>query len=175
MNNIEVHAGYLPGAIGRVTELHAAYYSRNWGFGLYFESKVAKGLSEFLDRYDETHDGLWLAVKEDNLIGSIVIDGSRWTADGARLRWFIVAPEFQGRGIGTKLIDRALLFCRQKGFPIVHLSTFAGLDAARRLYERAGFRLRAEGKGGHWGTRVIEQAFELRFEKDGRVYESNIG
>jgi hypothetical protein len=69
----------------------------------------------------------------------------------------------------------ALQFCRQKKFPLVYLSTFAGLDAARRLYEKAGFRLRAEGEGDHWGKTVVEQAFELRCEKDAMVYECNTG
>jgi hypothetical protein len=30
----------VAGAIGRVTELHAAYYAREWGFGVFFEAKV---------------------------------------------------------------------------------------------------------------------------------------
>ena len=38
--------GYVPGAIGRITELHATYYHEHWGFGRYFESKVATELSE---------------------------------------------------------------------------------------------------------------------------------
>jgi hypothetical protein len=43
---------YRPGAIGRVTEMHAAYYHRTWGFGLFFEAKVATELAEFLGRFD---------------------------------------------------------------------------------------------------------------------------
>jgi len=30
--------GYVPGAIGRIVELHAAYYSKHWQFGLFFEA-----------------------------------------------------------------------------------------------------------------------------------------
>jgi hypothetical protein len=40
MGAIEI-AGYVPGGIGRVTELHATYYHQEWGFGLFFEAKVA--------------------------------------------------------------------------------------------------------------------------------------
>ena len=43
-----IFTGYLPGAIGRIVELHANYYSLNWGFGLFFEARVAKEMSEFL-------------------------------------------------------------------------------------------------------------------------------
>ncbi len=40
----------MPGAIGRITELHGTDYQQHTGFGLYFESKVACELSEFLRR-----------------------------------------------------------------------------------------------------------------------------
>ena len=46
--DVEIAAGYTPGAIGRVAEMHGTYYHREWGFGLYFEAKVATELSAFL-------------------------------------------------------------------------------------------------------------------------------
>ncbi len=49
--------GYIPGAIGKITELHATYYSTYWNFGLYFEAKVAAEMAQFLSRFDETRDG----------------------------------------------------------------------------------------------------------------------
>jgi hypothetical protein len=33
----EIIRGYVPGAIGRVSSLHACHYHREWGFGLFFE------------------------------------------------------------------------------------------------------------------------------------------
>ncbi|GAJ20768.1 unnamed protein product, partial [marine sediment metagenome] len=39
-------------------ELHGTYYHDHWGFGLYFEAKVATELSEFLQRYDKSSDGI---------------------------------------------------------------------------------------------------------------------
>ncbi len=41
MPDIELVRGYVPGAIGRVAELHGTYYHAHWGFGLFFEAKVA--------------------------------------------------------------------------------------------------------------------------------------
>jgi hypothetical protein len=40
------------------------------------------------------------------------------------------------------------------------LDTFEGLDAARHLYEAAGFRLLAQAPGAQWGRVVNEQRFE---------------
>ena len=160
LDEILISSGYRPGAIGRITELHAGYYHRHWGFGLYFERKVAAGLAEFLGRFDPARDGLWLALLGHEIVGSIVIDGAPAGEEGAHLRWFIVDPGQQGLGIGKRLLKSALDFSRKCGFPRVHLWTFAGLDAARRLYETHGFVLRKEHEDRQWGVTCREQLFE---------------
>lgn len=152
--------GYRPGAIGRIAELHAVYYSRNWDFGLFFERKVATELSEFLGRFNPDHDGFWIALSEDRIVGSIAIDGSDRERDGAHLRWFIVEPDFHGYGIGGQLIRSAISFCDAAGFGKIYLWTFAGLDAARKLYERHGFSMVYEEMADQWGITVKEQKFE---------------
>lgn len=86
-----IEKGYIPGAIGRIAELHGTYYHRHAGFGVYFESKVARGLAEFCERYDKDRDGLWLAIVNERIEGSIAIDGSHAETDGAHLRWFIAS------------------------------------------------------------------------------------
>ena len=43
------------------------------------------------------------------------------------------------------------------GFSQTRLWTFAGLDAARTLYERNGFTLAEEYEGDRWGKTVREQ------------------
>ncbi len=153
--------GYTPGSIGRVTEMHASYYSRHHGFGLFFEAMVAKELSELLGRYDPSRDGFWTAVSDGAVVGSVAVDGSTAETKGGRLRFLIVAPEHQGRGIGNTLVSLAVDFCREKCFSKMYLTTFEGLDPARHLYEKAGFRLVNQQAGSHWGKPVIEQVFEL--------------
>ena len=159
--NIEL-SGYVPGAIGRIVELHATYYHKHWGFGLYFESKVATELSEFLCRFEEGRDGFWIASTDRNIVGSVAIDGIHAGTKGAHLRWFIVSPEHQGRGVGERLLKEAIRFCSRMNFPRVYLWTFEGLDSARHLYEKVGFRLCGHQEGRQWGITVTEQLFELR-------------
>ncbi len=154
-------AGYLPGSIGRIVELHATYYHLNWGFGLFFEARVAKEMSEFLSRFDETRDGFWTICLNHQVEGSIAIDGMKATTEGAHLRWFILSPETRGRGFGNRLMEEAISFCKKRGYRKVYLCTFEGLHAARHLYEKFGFKLVEENEGTQWGTRVIEQKFEL--------------
>jgi len=150
-------AGYEPGAIGRVVELHAKYYQKSWGFDVVFEAKVAAGLGEFFDRFNPEIDGFWIARRGGAIVGAITIDGGGWREDGARLRWFIVDEAARGLGAGTALMGEAMGFCRKAGHSRVYLWTFGGLDAARRLYERHGFRLVEEHEGTEWGKAMREQ------------------
>jgi GNAT superfamily N-acetyltransferase len=154
---------YTPGVIGRITELHGTYYHHHWGLGLYFEAKVASELSAFMSRFDPAHDGLWVVQASGAIVGAVFIDGSDAGGQGARLRWFILAPEHQGRGLGNRLMEEAMSFCRRVGFRRVYLTTFKGLDAARHLYEKAGFRLCGEEDGSHLTGKssLVEQVFEL--------------
>ena len=159
---LTIHRGHLPGAIGRVAELHGIYYHREAGFGAFFEAKVARELGDFCEHYEAERDGLWLALADDRIEGSIAIDGSHAATRGAHLRWFITSDAVRGTGTGHALLAAALEFSGQRRYAKVYLSTFAGLDAARHLYEKFGFRLVHQQPGKQWGREVDEQRFEWR-------------
>ena len=161
-NDIEL-TGYVPGALGRITALHGAYYAAHWDLGLYFEAKVATELADFLSHFDPARDGAWFAQAGGEVVGGIFIDGHDAQGAGARLRWFILDPAYQGRGLGTRLMDAAMAFCRRQRFARVYLTTFAGLDVARHLYEKHGFRLCGEedGRDLTGSAALVEQIFEL--------------
>jgi GNAT superfamily N-acetyltransferase len=160
LQDIEIH-GYYPGVLGKITELHAVYYNENWGFDVTFETQVSRELALFVQQFDGNRDGLWAATHKCAFAGSIAIDGVGAFNDGARLRWFIVDPRFQGNGIGSHLMTHALNFCKQKRYPKVFLWTFNGLENARRLYEAFDFRLCEENQVSQWGQTIREQKYEL--------------
>ncbi len=160
MSDVEL-LGYIPGAIGRIAELHAIYYHQKWGFGKFFEAKVASELSEFINRFNQAQDGFWTVCLNDQVEGSITIDGIKAESEGAHLRWFILSSKLRGRGFGNKLIEEAIRFCKKRQYRRVYLWTFEGLDAARHLYEKFGFSLVYEQEGRQWGTKVDEQKFIL--------------
>ena len=151
--------GYVPGAIGRITEMHARYYSEHWGFGKFFEAKVANELSEFLSRFDERRDGFWTACVQKHVQGSIIIYSIKADSQGAHLRWYIVSDTLHGQGMGSRLLSTAMDFCRELLYKQVFLWTFQGLDPARHLYEKSGFKLVYEQQGSQWGTPVTEQKY----------------
>jgi GNAT superfamily N-acetyltransferase len=156
-----LHQGYLPGCIGRVAEMHAAYCARTVGFGAPFEAKVATELSAFCLRCEPTRDGLWLALDGGVIHGSIVIDGLHSRESGAHLRWFITSDASRGRGVGAQLLGAALDFRRTHGHRKVFLWTFDELHAAQHLYEKHDFSLARTQRGSQWGKEVNEQLFTL--------------
>ena len=160
LQEIEI-SGYYPGVVGKITELHAVYYYENWGFDVSFETQVGRELSEFVARFNGEQDGFWVATIKGKFAGAIAIDGQKAYDEGARLRWFIVDPEFQGGGIGKRLILQAVEFCKHKQFPKVYLWTFEGLNSARKLYEAVDFHLSEENEENQWGQTIKEQKFEL--------------
>ncbi|WMJ69214.1 bifunctional helix-turn-helix transcriptional regulator/GNAT family N-acetyltransferase [Stenotrophomonas sp. 24(2023)] len=156
---VGVSCGYRPALIAKVTELHARYYAREAGFGQPFESVVAAGLADFCGRLHNPRNQIWTAVVDGEVAGAIAIDGEDLGGNLAHLRWFILADAFHGRGIGKRLLDAALAFVDAHAFAGTHLWTFAGLDAARHLYESRGFVLDAQRMGDQWGKAVLEQCF----------------
>jgi GNAT superfamily N-acetyltransferase len=152
-------SGYSPGVIGRITELHALYYQEHWNFDISFETQVGRELSEFLRDFVERRDFFRTATVGGRFAGSVAIEGREAGSKGARLRWFIVTPEFQSLGIGRRLIREAIGFCRNAGHRRIVLWTFKGLDRARSLYESEGFRLDVEHDVTQWGNNITEQMF----------------
>lgn len=163
---MEIHAGYLPGCIGRIAELHGTYYARAAGFGVHFEAKVARELAAFCERFDATTDGLWLAIDDGTIHGSLVLDAVHHADEGGHLRWFILSDARRGSGIGCLLLDTALRCCRERGYRRVYLWTFDELHAARHLYLKHGFRVETEMPGSTWGRVVNEQKYVLDCQAD---------
>jgi DNA-binding MarR family transcriptional regulator/GNAT superfamily N-acetyltransferase len=156
---VEIVTGYRPGIIARITEMHALYYARTSDFGQAFESRVAGGLAEFCGRLENPQNRIWAAMREGQVRGSVAIDGEDLGEGIAHLRWFITDDTLRGTGAGKKLLDAAMDFVDASGFTETHLWTFAGLNAARHLYEVRGFVLVEEYAGSQWGREVLEQRF----------------
>jgi DNA-binding MarR family transcriptional regulator/GNAT superfamily N-acetyltransferase len=164
-----IETGYTPAIIARSVEMLHLYMNRHFDFGASFESRIAGDLAEFMTRIDSPDNASWRAQHGDNIVGVISIDGEDLVAHMgkgcAHLRWFVVSDSMRGSGIGNALLSQALEFCDQRGFRETHLWTVHGLDAARRLYERHGFRLAEEYLGDQWGREILEQRFVRQLQQ----------
>ncbi|VVE71804.1 MarR family transcriptional regulator [Pandoraea captiosa] len=156
----QITQGYRPGCIGDIASLHARYYAEHWGFGAFFEKKVAMGLAEFAGALPVDGKALWLYVENGRTLASLAIDGNLETGV-AHLRWFIVDDVLRGTGVGRRLMSTAMDYVDAR-FHETYLWTFKGLDAARHLYESFGFRLAEAFEGDQWGSTVTEQRFVRR-------------
>lgn len=56
------------------------------------------------------------------------------------IRKMYLDPSLRGRGAGRALLERILEGMRAAGYEDAYLETTSRMDAARRLYEKAGFR-----------------------------------
>jgi DNA-binding MarR family transcriptional regulator/GNAT superfamily N-acetyltransferase len=156
---IAIHEGYRPGLIGAISGYHGSIHSKIAGLGAIFEGLVATGMAEFMPRADNSRNKTWYAEQSGKIVGGITIDGENLGNNVAHLRWFIIDNTLQSVGLGSKLIKITMDFCDTQGFDEVHLWTYKGLDAARKLYERHDFKLVDEISGNQWGKQVIEQKY----------------
>lgn len=163
-DGLSLQHGWTPGAIGWVAAEHGRYYAKHWGLGAIFEAKVAAGLAELVMRYNPQTDLLLTLSDHDRIVASITVDGGHDTVieDGARIRFVICAQQMQGLGIGRFLVTQAMDFINQSGFEKAWLTTFQGLDAARVLYEQAGFTLTHQAEDRSWGIILTEQRFDWK-------------
>lgn len=161
---VNIKQGYRDELIGSITALHSRIYSDIAGFGAFFEALVATNYANFINRLEHPDNATWYADCGGEIVGGISIDGQDLEAGQAHLRWFIVDDSVQSKGVGRKLLKKALDFSDERGFKEVHLWTFKGLDAARKLYEDHGFELVEEQHGTQYGNRVLEQRFVRHFQ-----------
>src|SRR5215510_318469 len=151
-----------PGDIGYIIYLHGTLYSREYDLDYTFEAYVAETMGVFARRYDPTQDYFAVAEQEGRILGTISIVGQ--PDQTAQLRWFLVHPGSRGQGLGRKLVEGALAFCRERKFKSVFLWTVSELTTAAHLYAQAGFRLTEEKTHEIWGKVRTEQRYDLELQ-----------
>ena len=147
-----------PGDLGSVVHLHGVVYGREYGFDHTFEAYVAAPLATFVQSASD-RERLWIAEQGARMVGCIAIVARSATV--AQLRWFLVDPCCRGLGLGKRLLNEAVSFCRASGYQSVILWTVSSLVAAAHLYRTAGFQKVEDRPARLWGVDVIEERYEL--------------
>jgi ribosomal protein S18 acetylase RimI-like enzyme len=158
-NAFHIRHTLQPGDLGAIVQLHGIVYAREYGLDTTFEPYVAKPLSDFVL---EGSGRLWVAERNGQLMGSIAVVESE--GEG-QLRWFLLVPQARGSGLGKRLLDLAMDYCRERRFPRVFLWSFSDLTAALKLYERAGFSVTETVTEYVWGAQRAQVRMDLELSQ----------
>jgi len=160
IDEISIRTELKPGDLGYITYLHGAIYSKEYNYGIEFESYVAAGMHEFYSHYNSNKDRAWICEHNDKIVGCLfLIHRDDITA---QLRFFLLLPAYRGIGLGKKLMELYVSFMKENGFQRSYLWTTSELHDAAALYTRFGFKLTAEKESVAFGKHVIEQKYEMQ-------------
>lgn len=160
INPISIRA-FKPEDIEYIINRHRALYEIEYGFTSEFGDYVEEYVRKFMKHHDEDKEIIWIAEEKGMPVGVIAI--VRVDDTTAQLRWFLIEPELRGRGLGHKLMETAIGFCKVKGYKHVFLWTVNILEPARHLYKEHGFSLTEYKEHELWGHQLTEERWDLSF------------
>src|SRR5690242_11168215 len=147
------------GDLGWVVQRHGELYAEEYGWNEEFERLVARIVGEFAAGDAEPRRRCWIATLDGRRAGSVfLMPGDPGVG---RLRLLLVEPWARGHGLGARLVRACVEGARRAGCHTLTLWTNDVLIAARRLYERAGFRLVESEPFQGFGKRLTSQTWTL--------------
>ncbi len=158
-NNVAIRP-YRDSDVGFVIGNQIALYEKEYGFtSSAWQAYVAEAVHQLTDRFDGARDCMYIVELRGVPAGCIAI--AHTGKGSAQLRFFFLEKAARGLGLGGRLMDLAIAFCREKNYRHVFLWTCSKLDAARYLYGKYGFRIVETKENSDWGGPMVEERWEL--------------
>ena len=154
---------HRPGDMGWVIHRHGALYAQEYGWDETFEALVAEIAAQFIKNLDQKRERCWIAELNGEPVGSVFL--VKHTDQVAKLRLLLVEPAARGHGVGRRLVEECVQFARDCGYRKIVLWTQSILTAARKIYERAGFRLVKSEPNRAFGADLVSETWELDLDR----------
>jgi DNA-binding MarR family transcriptional regulator/GNAT superfamily N-acetyltransferase len=158
---------HRPGDMGWVVHREGALYAQEYGFDETFEALVACIVADFLTEFDPKRDRCWIAELNGENVGHIFLVKHPTEPSTAKLRLLLVEPSARGLRLGSALVEECVNFASAVGYKKITLWTQSILLAARRIYQKAGFRLVEEQANFKFGKDLVSQTWELDLTEGG--------
>lgn len=127
-----------------IDQMQNAQYPIRWKKGIY---PVLSDIS------NAVYEGaMYVAEEENSIMGAFIInhmqgegyDLADWKITAEKEKVAVIhllatLPAFQGRGLGRKMLEKAVEICRNKKDAVIRLDTLPWNVPGKKLYERFGF------------------------------------
>ena len=135
---------YLPAIVSLLRDFvrwqRDRYSMDLWFVDGYFESSAWEEELAHLDlKYAPPDGALLLACKDGKPAGCVAM--RRLAPDVCEMKRLFVRPEFQGYGIGRRLVEELLDLAWKRGYATMRLDTGRLQQEAQALYHSFGFRI----------------------------------
>jgi len=150
---------YTETDLNYIVESHCRIYQQEYKFDDSFNEFMMDSLNKFLRNKNDKKENIWVVDQEGILMGSIGI--VKVSDDISQLRWFLLEPDQRGKGLGNQLIQEAIKFCKDNHYKTIILWTNKSLHAARKLYEKNGFKVSEVKKSYLSNQEIIEEKWEI--------------
>jgi GNAT superfamily N-acetyltransferase len=156
---ILIQNDFVPGDLGQLIYIHGIQNFADYGFNEIHEAYCAQIAVQFILDRNKGRSRVWLAKKDERVVGSILI--VERPENEAQLRLLFVDLSVRGMGLGRWLVEESIRYCRSTGFKLIYLWTVEGLDRAISIYESVGFVRVGEKWIEDWGQSNIEVRYDL--------------
>jgi len=151
-----------PGDAGWIIHRHATVIAPEFGWNASFEALCARIMADFIDHFQPDCERSWVVERDGEILGSLFLIREDNTT--AKLRLLYVEPAARGMGLARKLLEKSILFARDKGYRRVSLFTTSNLLTARRLYDKLGFQLVESDRPAPFGEGIKGEKWLLELE-----------
>lgn len=136
MNELRIREA-LPGEPSLVVHYYYKLFEKQFDFLPSTEQYFLHAMEDLFG--DPEGNVLYVIEKDSQILGSVGI--VKIGEHEAQLRMFGTDPSLHGMGMGNKLMQKAMDFCKQKDYHHIILWTIDICKAARHLYGKFGFHL----------------------------------